>query len=160
MIQSQWTATSTGLSWAQCKGKGMWSRVFTSEPYSLMRTCDIPSIMDRVLWLWSNFSKVACRVHRSSMVASEVWRGFLGKEIWAWAESGVGSPETNTEIFHVHSTPPSVSEHNTATCIKSKLRKQPTLEGRNTESSHSSFYHSLTLMTLPYSNLWDLSSWW
>jgi hypothetical protein len=32
--------------------RGMWSRVFTSKPHSLMRTCDILSIVDRVSGLW------------------------------------------------------------------------------------------------------------
>lgn len=111
-------------------------------------------------------SKAACRIHRSSLWGwggVDRWVGsgkaswgkrFLpGQREWSWI------PETNTAIFDMYSTWPSLFGHYTATSVSSKLWKQPTLEGRNAQSPHSSLCHSLGLMNLLYSNPWDLSSW-
>lgn len=53
--------------------------------------------------------------------SDEVWRGFLGEEIWPGQREWRCIPERTTAIFSAHSTHPSSFGHNTTTGIFSKL---------------------------------------
>jgi len=100
-----------------------------------------------VLRLWTDFLKAACRVHRSSVRVSRVWRGFLGKRFWPgqeWVASQRWTQQswmcTQLILMFLDTT---------LLLVSSSCYGKPALEGRDTQSSLSSLYHSFSLMTLP-----------